>query len=129
MKYDKYIGHPVDVYFNLHKRVWSVRSRKTNKIILHTPQAAVKDVKFVVRESGRKRVLKEKRKNVHAFVRGILADFHNNTDGSVTHFTRVHYNPFRAGYFFTEITNPVHNASLVVMGKFEDADCWATGLT
>jgi hypothetical protein len=32
------------------------------------------DVQFAVNEKGRERVLKEKRKNVHAFVRGCVMD-------------------------------------------------------
>ena len=34
------------------------------------------NVKFVVRQGGRKRALKERRRNVHAFVIGTLTDSH-----------------------------------------------------
>ncbi|NCZ81434.1 MAG: hypothetical protein EBY05_03785 [Actinobacteria bacterium] len=33
----------------------------------------LKDVKFIVSQSGRERVLREKKKNVHAFVEGIIS--------------------------------------------------------
>jgi len=60
----------VEVYFNLHKRVFSVRSCKTGRVVHHTKHIRLFDPVFVVRESGRQRVLRERKKNVHAFVRG-----------------------------------------------------------
>lgn len=62
----------VYVYFNLHKKLWSVKSRKTGRVMFHCRAAFLKDVKFKVSQAGRKRVLKEKRKNVHAGVAGQL---------------------------------------------------------
>ena len=60
----------VEVYFNLHKRVFSVRSCKTGRVIHHAKDVHIVNPKFVVREGGRQRVLRERKKNVHAFVRG-----------------------------------------------------------
>lgn len=66
-----------EVYFNLHKKCLSVRNRKTGKVVKHTHAVRIKSlakgfglVRFVVQDGGRKRVLKEKRKNVHALVKG-----------------------------------------------------------
>ena len=60
----------VEVYFNLHKYIWSVRSAKTGRVILHTDKVHIRNPEFVVRQAGRERVLREGKKNVHAFVRG-----------------------------------------------------------
>lgn len=64
----------VDVYRNLHKGCYSVRSRQRDdsygRILFHLDRVVVWDTKFVVNEKGRQKVLKTKRKNVHAFVRG-----------------------------------------------------------
>ena len=60
----------VEVYFNLHKKVFSVRSVMTGRVILHTDKVHISNPKFVVRKSGRDKVLRERKKNVHAFVRG-----------------------------------------------------------
>ena len=60
----------VEVYFNLHKKTFSVRSAKSGKVLLHTDEVHIENPEFVVRQSGRNRVLSEGRKNVHAFVRG-----------------------------------------------------------
>ena len=64
----------VDVYRNLHKACYSVRSREPGdlygRVLYHLDDVLVWNAKFVVQEKGRAKVLKTKRKNVHAFVRG-----------------------------------------------------------
>jgi hypothetical protein len=64
------VGQEVFVYFNLHKKVFSVKDVKTGLVVAHTEQIALEDATFKVSEAGRQRVLKEQRKNVHAGVRG-----------------------------------------------------------
>ena len=59
----------VKVYYNLHKKCLSVADSK-GKVIEHTDSIFLKGAKFRVQPAGRKRVLKEKRKNVHAYVSG-----------------------------------------------------------
>jgi hypothetical protein len=64
-----------DVYRNLHKKCMSVRSRERRdygKVVTHASFIRMIDCKFIVRKAGRARVLLTKKKNVHAFVRGIL---------------------------------------------------------
>ena len=58
----------VEVYWNLHKKCYSVRHK--GRVIAHVPYAVLKDVKWVVQPAGRRRVLRERKKNVHAFARG-----------------------------------------------------------
>ena len=62
----------VEVYRNLHypNRTWSVKSGRTKRVIARRELVLIKDATLVVRESGRQRVIKEKRKNVHAAVVG-----------------------------------------------------------
>src|SRR5438093_2469132 len=64
----------VEVYRNIRARNWSVRDARTKKVIAHTPEVALTDVVFKVSEAGRQRVLREHRKNVHAWVRGTLVE-------------------------------------------------------
>ena len=67
----------VDVYRNLHKNCWSVRSRERHdygKVVAHTNSLVLNDAKFVVSQAGRNRVLKEKKKNVHAGLSGYYVD-------------------------------------------------------
>jgi len=60
----------IEVYFNLHKKVWSVR--QSGKVVGHTNYIQVKDPQYVVSQKGNERVRREKKKNVHAFVRGYV---------------------------------------------------------
>jgi len=63
------------IYFNLHKKVFSIlgwdADKKGWRLQFHSSNLVAEGIKFKVHETGRQRVLKEKRKNVHAF---ILAD-------------------------------------------------------
>ena len=47
----------VYVYFNLHKKCWSVR--QSGKIVDHTNQVLLRDCRYLVGQAGRKKVLKE----------------------------------------------------------------------
>ncbi len=67
----------VEVYRNLHKDCYSVRAlngENKGKVIDYVQSITLKNAKFVVQPAGRKRVLQEKRKNVHAFVRGHITN-------------------------------------------------------
>jgi hypothetical protein len=60
----------VEVYWNLHKNCFSYRP--IGGRVIHADSIVLKDVTFAVQPAGRERVLREKKKNVHAFVRGTL---------------------------------------------------------
>jgi len=62
----------VYVYFNLHKKVYSVR--QSGIVVCHTKSILLERCRFLVGESGRKKVLREGKKNVHAGVSGYVVD-------------------------------------------------------
>lgn len=63
--------HPrYSVYWNLHRKLWSCKNMATGKVQWHLRTLILENVSYIVSEAGRQRVLKEKRKNVHAFARG-----------------------------------------------------------
>jgi len=66
----------VRVYWNLHQHCWSLQGRppsvKRPMIIGHAQMLHLHDCTFIVNEGGRKRVLIQQRKNVHAFVEGTI---------------------------------------------------------
>lgn len=111
------IGTPVDLYWNLHRDVFSVHSRRREDyglVIAHVDSFTVSDVEFVVRESGRQKVLRERRKNVHAFVRGLWAE-----QGSHEQFTgniwRVKYSPYSGDSFMrhgSHLPESIHHADM-----------------
>lgn len=105
----------VYVYYNLHKKCWSVRDIKTKRVVCHKHILWLKDAKFVVSQAGRNRVLKEKRKNVHAGVKG---DFlRKKPDLELSN--KIRYNPYLYGYFFNKFHKPVYEAGFVYMAHGE----------
>ena len=87
------VDRPVQVYKNLHTGTWSVRQDGVVKV--HTDYITLKNVKFKVGQKGRERVLREKAKNVHAFVQGYLCsvyDLNNNVPDFGMH--SITYNPY-----------------------------------
>ena len=95
----------VDVYFNLHKK--TLRIRHNGKVVCHSDNAKILNPTFVVSEAGRQRVLREKRKNVHAYVRGELDGFENNSDNSVDDLQTITYNPYKYSTFVKKIDESV----------------------
>ena len=86
------IGTKVEVYWNLHRNVYSVRARTGKKrgcVIAHVEDFTLNNVTFAVSQAGRARVLAEGRKNVHAFVRGEWAG------PTEVKMWRVTYNPYK----------------------------------
>lgn len=65
----------VAVYRNLHNGMFSIQCREGEnygRVICHSKSVRLKNVSFVVRENGRQKVIREQKKNVHAFVVGEL---------------------------------------------------------
>ena len=85
----------VRVYYNLHKKCFSVQDYKTGLVTKHTNQLNLSNAMFVVRKSGNERVRSEGKKNVHAFVNGIVNDKSSDTKN----WYEVRYNPYEMDYF------------------------------
>lgn len=111
----------VFVYFNLHRKCWSVKALEGDRkglVIMHCLELFLKDVTFKVSEAGRQRVIREQRKNVHAGVVGTICD-------PILRVTwdRVSYNPYKAGHFVNSEGNPVYNAEYASMA---DRKVWVS---
>ena len=78
----------VRCYWNLARRCWSIQDAKTRRVIGHAKRILLRDVTFTVSDAGRRRVLAEGVKNVHAFACGSLeaADFEALPTGSAAEF-------------------------------------------
>jgi hypothetical protein len=112
----------VEVYYNLHKNVFSVRHK--GKVIAWGNRVTIENPEYVVREKGRQKVLKEGRKNVHAFVRGTLSDIDifNDHYGSMRPMPQeVTYNPYKYDSFMASHTNqPIKRAKWARLMKRGD---------
>lgn len=93
----------VQIYKNLHLTraaktpVYSVRDKKTRKVIRWVSEICLKNCKFKVSEAGRQRVLKTKSKNVHSVIEGEICKS-NFFVGR-----KIYYNPYKTDQF-TDLT-------------------------
>jgi hypothetical protein len=121
-----YHGDKVEVYRNLHKNCFSVRRR--GKVVGYLYDSGIRtrdvevyltNVKFVVQPAGRRRVLKERKKNVHAFVRGTVTPFGGLQREGLHRKCRrkVTYNPYKMHTFQDENGNAIYEAKNVVISK------------
>jgi hypothetical protein len=115
-----------DVYRNLNtENKFSIKSRESHnygKVIDHKQLVVVKDVNFVVQDSGYERYKEEGQKNVHAFVRGNLIEaynfpcvFRSSLLDKLLHSTRIWYNPDYDNNFYNDKRSIVREADEVVL--------------
>lgn len=113
------IGQLVEVYRNLHTpnaNAYSIRCAKTKLVLAHCETVTLKNAIFVVSETLRLKVNQERRKNVHAFIRGELVGFNQSEPANLR---PVYYNPYKTTLFVdAETKEPIHTAELAfVQGK------------
>lgn len=84
------------IYWNSHRKVWSIRQK--GLIVGHATSLVLENVIFRVSETGRQRVIREKRKSVHAIVRGKRVPLKRAVQCAI----RVRYNPYRDKTFVTK---------------------------
>jgi hypothetical protein len=114
-------GDRVEVYRNLHKNCFSIR--KNGRVVDYRyddEMLTLVDVKFAVQPAGRAKVLREQKKNVHAFIRGTVS-----FKTPVAYQELVSYNPYKGDTFFVTfggLQNPIHKARRVTLS---DGKVWA----
>jgi hypothetical protein len=115
------IGQVVEVYRNLHNDLFSLRDKGTGLVVAHGNNFCIFNCTFNVTKSGRDRVIKEKKKNVHAWGVGqFMGGYHNLPDEPI----EVYYDPYKYETFINkETSNPVHNVFVAI---FKDGKVIAT---
>lgn len=87
----------VKVYWNLNKACWSIK--QGSRVVDYASNILMKTCSFIVSEKGRQRVIKQQRKNVHAFVEGFISEL--NVECKPPRFkTKISYNPYKRKTFF-----------------------------
>ena len=123
------------VYKNLHRDVWSLMNR--GLVVSHEDHVVMEGCEFVVRPAGRGKVLRERKKNVHAFVKGYPIDAEKSTaDGGAREVVealrlltpvQITYHPYRKGSFYRiDTAADVVSADYVELRK--DSTVWAWGI-
>ena len=100
----------VYVYFNLHKKCFSVK--QSGKVVSHDDCVLLKDCRFLVGAAGRERVLKEKKKTVHAGISGYVVDWVPAGRSEC----EVIYNPYKFTSFVDKYDHePVDRADYAIL--------------
>jgi len=88
----------IRVYYNFRKKLFSVQAKVSGKwvVVEHTKDIYLRNAIFKVSEAGRQRVLKQKRKNVHAFIIGERFPF---IPKSFVYRDEISYNPYKGPNF------------------------------
>ena len=139
----------VQVYRNLNNGLISIQDLSTGLVLGHASAVDMEEASFIVREAGRQQVIKEKRKNVHAFVRGKVIDVRNfqsfkgrgegieddspyawmnstklQRGSMLVTTTRVSYNPYKAPHFVTPEGDEVDYAQLCTIQSDGIINCY-----
>jgi hypothetical protein len=122
-------------YFNLHRKCFSIKALEgpnKGRVVAHRDDVLLFDCVFKVSEAGRQRVLRERKKNVHAGVVGEWDETGTDliTIARVTTIGRpVTYNPYKYNTFvYLYGQQPVDCARLVALsisgGKSSHINVW-----
>jgi len=98
----------ISVYRNLHNNMFSIK--QGGLVVAHTNKIALRGVTFHVSEKGREKVLQEKKKNVHAYVKGYMCPI-KPLPGERK---EVYYNPYKVSSFMLE-NNALHECNYMVL--------------
>ncbi|MCK6259574.1 hypothetical protein LCY76_23685 [Fictibacillus sp. KIGAM418] len=90
-------GDQVDVYRNLNSGGSSIRCSKTKLFVAHVESVELKESEFRVSEPGWQKVILQKRKSVHAYIKGNLVSI--NLPKPESYVRQVHYNPYITLFF------------------------------
>lgn len=107
----------VFVYWNLHRKVWSVKALEGSskgRVIGHLSEVNLIECQFKVSEKTRQKVVETRRKTVHAGVIGLLTE---GCDIKEDNSVEVTYNPYKYKTFVNrqDTEQAVYKAQIVSM--------------
>ena len=109
---------PVQVYRNLTKKCYSIR--QNGQVVAHSDKLCLSDAKFIVNEKGRDKVRKTGRKQVHAWLFGMIKNSGCGVTAKDELQCEIRYNPLRDDYFtcYNLVDKPikVESALFVICG-------------
>lgn len=98
----------VEVYRNLHNGLFSIRDPKTKLVLAHGEDFLLKNCIEKISETGRQKVIRERSKNVHAYIVGNIV-LKPNLKHDVE-LNEISYNPYKDKHFILKETKqPIFN--------------------
>jgi hypothetical protein len=118
-------GDSVRVYWNFHKKLFSIQKKINGRwlVVSHSNKFMLVDVVFKVNEKARQKVIKNKVKNVHAFVYGKLSRSGMGISGDSNNKLPcvVKYNPYKLDCFYSDnLTVHTYKVKEAMCVKFTD---------
>jgi hypothetical protein len=115
------------VYFNLHRKCFSIKALEgpnKGRVVAHREDVLLFNGTFKVSEAGRQRVLRERKKNVHA---GVVGEW-DETGIDLTTIDRIHsigtpitYNPYKyTSFVHLYGEHPIQSGRLVALSVNEN---------
>jgi hypothetical protein len=100
----------VRVYRNVNTGTLSVQEKTNNgwRVTKHPHRIKLKNAKFKVNQTGRRKVLASKQKNVHAVIEGELVDTKSTISGN-----KIIYDPYKTSQFMLPSGKKVFQADIV----------------
>ena len=96
------LNQQVEVYRNLNKgRVFSIKDKKSGLVVAIGDKFKVENVTCKVREGGRQRVIREKRKGVHAF---LISTYAGECEMDIGNMNELTYDPYTMDSFINKDT-------------------------
>ena len=112
---------PVLVYRNLNRKGKVYSLLQKGLVVAYTTAVCLRDCEFIVRETGRKKVKREKKKNVHAFIKGFVTGSCMGTTAKRNDLpVTVSYNPYTDKSFIGKSachTYPLKGAMAVIINN------------
>jgi hypothetical protein len=105
----------VRVYRNVNTGTFSAQEKteKGWRITSHPNKVRLRNARFRVNQGGRKKVLEDRRKNVHAYIEGELVDTKSTISGKL-----LTYDPYKTSQFITTDGKKVLHADEVSVDSF-----------
>ena len=99
----------VEVYRNLHRNCYSIK--QDGLVKAHADELTLDECTFHVNASGRERVRKAKRKEVHAWIRGFLSPNQGVHLIPPKWFNQIFYNPYKHDHFMHRVETGAMSAT------------------
>jgi hypothetical protein len=118
------------VYWNLHLKCWSLRDPRTGRVFAHAAHVELVDAVCRVQRGARERMVRERRRSVHAYVVGEVRVFGAAAPerAEADAWVRFTYNPYRSAQFHVaDPTSPTPLAGAARM-RFDPEGAWCAGM-
>jgi hypothetical protein len=105
----------LEAHRNLNRDTFSIRCPTSKRVVGYSRTLCLQHASFVVSESGRQRVLRERQKSVHATVRGVVTSVWPQ---DLTQLRQATYDPYKGPKFTDKETGEPLEAALLVLFQF-----------